>query len=169
MSLIVKIEDFVGRRSIVKNSFTDSDYQYFLDYYEEIYLIELLGAELYDQFKADFMIDGTQPTDPIFKAIYEPFHIDNWRSIVISDGMKSMLLDFIYFEISRKSDALKNLSGNAMNISSNSSKPTQNAVGLYLSYNQGLKPYCAIQWYIRENKSDYPSYNGESKEVTTWL
>jgi len=167
MANIIQVSDFTGRYSIAKNVYTEANIQDYIDYYEKIYLTELLGAELYNLFISD-LVSGV-PQDPIYQAIFNPFSLDENNCLIISDGIKDMILGFCFFEIMRKSDAQQTISGNTRNVMDNSSNISQIQAGLYTSYNTSIKSYDAIQWFICDNEVNYPTYNGQEKNTTTWL
>jgi len=167
MANILQPSDFTGRYDIGQNGYTVTDLQGFIDFYEEDYLQFLLGCELYDLFVAD-LLNG-EPQTPIYQAIFNSFCIDQDNCIIKSAGMKDMLKAFIYFEYARKSDDSVTISGNTQSSSDNSVKPSQIQAGLYNYYNEGINTYHAIQAYIKENETDYPTYNGQPKRISTWV
>ena len=40
---------------------------------------------------------------------------------------------------------------------------------LYSTYNKAIKTYCAIQWFICDNLTLYPEFEGVIKQKTSWL
>jgi len=168
MGLIVKAADFTGKYTIAQTSFTDLD-SYILKY-EERYLIELLGVELFDLFKADIATPLSPPTDPIYLAIYNPIREDDSSCIRISEGMKEMLLGFIYFEYQRDIKFYSTPSGTVVGQSEVARESSGDENYIYGRYNEAVKSYNTIQWYIRDNETeDYPTFNGHCKQISSWL
>ena len=167
MSLILQPSDFIGKYKIVKNGYTQSDLQDFIDIYESQYLKKLLGCELYALFIAD-LVSGV-PQTPIYLTIFNPICEDYNCSIIESNGMKEMLKALIYFEYGRDSDNDITMSGNTRSSSDNSTKPTQITAGLYKFYNRGINSYCGIQELIHRNSTDYPTYNGQTLGYASFI
>jgi len=68
MSLFVKIADFDD--ICPKDKYTAITLQKYLDDLEEGYLIKLFGSTLFDEFKTDFEIIGTIPTEQRFLDVF---------------------------------------------------------------------------------------------------
>ena len=60
-------------------------------------------------------------------------------------------------------------SGQVQMDSENSTMASAAVFGAYEKYNRGVETYRAIQRYICENMSDYPTFNGIRKEFASWL
>lgn len=159
MGLLVNKTDFIGKHLIAVSALNATSIDTYITRYEENYLIALLGASLFDLFKAT-------PTATRFAALTAPFHKDKELCIVKSEGMIDMLKGFIYWEIV-KDQAVKNtLSGNMVGQVENNVLASNDT--LYNRYNEAIRTYWAIQWYIRENLSTYPEYNGQPKGLAHW-
>jgi hypothetical protein len=166
MGEIINSDDFKGRFAIASNTLTQSYNNDYIVYYEKEYLSILLGAEL-SQIFIDDLISGV-PQDQRFKDIFDPFKIDeDCHQLLSSDGIKDMLLGFIYFEICRNIDIKRNVAGNVRNVSDNSSNVGQGT--LVNAYNLAQDTFVAIQQYICDNESVYPEFNGQKLEKTSWL
>lgn len=180
MSKFVQIEDFKGKYKIPKDKFTKIDLQEYIDKYEVLYLQNLLGCEMYEEFNTDFVIPSG-PTQPKFIVIWEPFCKDNnvvgldyWNGFsfscpkqVISAGMKEMLLGFIYWEYVKDNNVKLNIGGVYSNDQDNGTAVGLNASRIYDNYNESIKNYSSIQWYICNSPDgyDYNNYNGIKKEI----
>ncbi len=164
MGLLINKVDFIGTYKVAQNTYTDIDA--YITKYEEAYLIDLLGVELFNLFK-------TYVTTPLTNADYlyirEPFKYDQNSCIISSEGMKSMLLGFVYWEYMRGQKIKKTISGAVVNQSENSREASINNTDIYQKFNDAIKTYEVIQFYIRDNKAlKYPQYNGQCKRFSYW-
>lgn len=154
---------------IPTNKLTEAALQVYIDEWEEEYLQDLLGCELYDLFVADLV--GGVPQTQIYLEIYTSFCYDElecgYRNK--SEGMVKMLQKFIYWKYSRDIKVKATNTGNVVNDNEVSREADFGASRIYELYNQGIKSYCAIQRFICDNSSDYPTYNGSKKGKTNWL
>jgi hypothetical protein len=86
-----------GKYELHKGMYEQQKINEYIDKYERLYLINLLGGNLYTLFVAD-LVAGV-PVLPEYLAIYNAFVYDeNNCDVVISDGMVEMIKGFIYFE-----------------------------------------------------------------------
>lgn len=156
MSDIISLADFQdGAYTIPQDSYIQAAQQSYLDKYEKKYLIELLGVALYDLVIAD-LVAGV-PATPIYLALYDPFYIDSNSSIKYSEGMKAMLIQLVYFYLVRDLPVKKSSSGVGFNVNEVTNGPSYSGFNIVESFNEGVDNYAAIQWYIRDNATDYPS------------
>jgi hypothetical protein len=152
--MIVNISDFTGKYEIHRGLYDQSKLQDYIDIYEKRYLIELLGANLYSEFMSDLDTFNV-PESPNFLQIYNPFYEDQNlildNQILISEGMKQMLKGFIYFEYLK--DTTNQTTPNGMAIPSNENSTTATTLYsmIYTRYNEAIRTYRAIQWYIITN------------------
>lgn len=169
MSKIVKTTDFVGKYSISQNSFNTTDLQAFIDKYEKVYLRDLLGLVLGDLLYAD--IAGSTYLPPVtarFTVLFNAIAQELNGFDVISDGIKEMLLGFIYWEYVKATSVHNTITGNVIAENEVSSKVDFASTEVYNNYNEAIKSYRAIQIYINENSSTYPEYNGKMKVKAHW-
>lgn len=167
MGLIVQTTDFTGKYAIPQNSFSDLDS--FIDKYEKSYLQDLLGAALCVLFLADLDILDTAPTNPIYTKIFAAFAEDSNGLVIKSEGMKVMLLGFIYWEWVREQKVKQTIGGAVVNSSEVSREASGVESNTFSRYNAGIETYTAIQWWIIEHSSDYPDFNGQQKKIASWL
>lgn len=156
---IVQTSDFVGEWIIPSNCFTKLPP--YIEKYEEFYLVRLLGADLFDLFIAD--LTGPTPQVPQaqrFIDIFDPFNLDDSNNLRISEGIKQMLVEFIYFHFMRDKQYIKTNTGTVRTEGSISEQLGYNGWNLVQSYNQGITNYFEIQWFIQDNSSTYPEENG---------
>ena len=166
MGLIINTEDFVGKYRINQNDC--SDLQKYIDKFESEYLQELLGCDLYELFKTDFEITGTAPTDAIYTKIFDEFCQDESLCIIRSQGMKEMLIGFIYYEFVKDAPYKAGDNGAVMNAVEVSTHAGTNEHDIYTRYNIAVETHKAIQWCICENSADYPTFNGQNKVLNHW-
>lgn len=156
MSIVVNT-DFVGKYQITKNQFNTTKINEYIEKYEKLYLLYLLGSDLYDLFIADFW--ESEPVSPIYTDIFEPFHMDIDGCLVISDGIKEMLKGFIYYWIIKEGIQMQTASGSVKPQGENGSIVglTQDTIS---RFNNSVDTAKAIQDYIQDNNGDYPDFNG---------
>lgn len=167
MGLIIKDTDFVGDFTIAKTAFTDINS--YITKYEEKYLIDLLGVELFKLFKADITTPYSAPNTLIYANLFNEIREDDNSCIRVSEGMKVMLLGFIYFQYQRKNSFFATPSGTVQAQGEVSRNTAADENYLYERYNNSIRSYRTIQWYIRKNDTDYPEYNGQCKAVASWI
>lgn len=166
MGLLIEKTDFsTGKYKISQNNYTDIDS--YISKYEERYLIDLMGVELFNLFKAS--VSSHVPAAGIYKTIFDPIRQDDNSCIRISEGMKEMLLGFIYFEFMRD-DKFKSTPGGTVAAQSEVSRETTfEENNIYIRYNISIASYRTIQWYIEDNIDSYPTYNGQPKKIVGWI
>jgi hypothetical protein len=168
MSLYIQIADFKAQSNVAKDKFTKNELQDYIDKFEVIYLQDLLGAELYEEFATDFAILGTEPTDPKFVEIWNSFAKDESCSgILRSIGIKEMLGMFINFEYIRDQPVKNNIGGPQVNVQANSSEPANIKTNLFTNYNEAISTYKSIQWiiHVNPNNYDWSSFHGVLKSI----
>ena len=166
MGLFVTINDFTGKFALSTGMYANTNIQSYIDRYEDIYLTELLGVKLYDLFIADLVsnVPVTAKYTKIFNAFKEELDI----RLIISKGMKDMLVGFIYFEYMKDSITQTTPIG-VVKQSTENSTPISAHTPIYLRYNESVKNYRAIQDYIMQNLSTYPLFRGYTKQYAYWL
>jgi hypothetical protein len=149
--MIVNISDFTGKYQLSTGMYDVTKLQDYIDKYEKRYLIELFGANLYDEFISDLDTNNI-PQSPNFIKVFNPFYENlTFRQLIISEGIKEMLKGFIYFEYSK--DLINQMTpyGNVRPISENSEPVSTLYSMIYARYNEAIKSYKAIQMYIQVN------------------
>lgn len=168
MSKIIRTTDFVGIYAISQNSNSTAVLQSYIDKFETLYIYDLLGKALGDLFLADINPAYSNPATAKFLAIYNSLSIDFSNNEVRSNGIKEMLLGFIYFEYVRKNTVKNTLVGNLIAQNEVSQQADWNSTNIYQNYNEAVRTYNSIQIYIEENKGDYPEFNGNFKKYMNW-
>ena len=166
MSIVAKT-DFVGEYNVSKNCYDQLDT--YIEKYEKHYLLKLLGGELYSLFIADLTVTDPQiPQITRFINLYNAFYDDYESCLVISEGMRKMLVQFIYFHYVRESQVINTAGGtvtNSVELGVNA-KFQGNIVQVY---NEGVKNSHAIQWYICKNEIIYPEANIQEIDYTSGI
>jgi hypothetical protein len=167
MGLFVTISDFTGKFAVSTGMYANTNIQSYIDRYEDIYLTELFGISLYDLFIADLDVNDL-PQATKYEKIFEAFKEEIGFQLIISKGMKDMLVGFIYFEYMKDSITQTTPIGVVKQQSENSN-PISAHTPIYLRYNESVKTYRAIQDYIMQNMSTYPEFRGYVKQYAYWL
>lgn len=166
MSIVVKT-DFVGEYNVSKTNYDHLDT--YIEKYEKHYLIKLLGGQLYGLFIADLTITDPQiPQTTRFINLFNAFYEDYDEQLIISEGIRKMLVQFIYFHYVRELQTENSASGTV----TNSVELGVNAKykgNIVTAYNQGVKNAQAIQWYICKNEADYPEENIQEIDYTSGI
>lgn len=164
MGLIVEVADFTGRFQIP----TDNDrLNAVINSWEKYYLKQLLGIELYKLFAAD--ITAHVPGTLIYQNIFNPIEQDFNQEILISEGIKIMLLGFLYWEYVREVEKKLSTVGFIANTSDVSKPIAIDFTQTNNKYNDAVTSFETIQWYIRDqNITTYPLYNGQEIKRTHW-
>jgi len=168
MGKIVKTTDFVGVFAITQNNFTTPKLQAFIDRFEKEYLYDLLGVTLANLFLADISTPYTPPANADYLIIYNPLDIDAYCKRERSEGIKQMLIAFIYWEFVKDQPVKNTITGPVIAQNEVSTGVDFNDTNLYLIYNLGVKTFNVIQRYIRDNYNDYSDYKGTCKAINHW-
>jgi len=164
MGTIINTTDFVGIHKIAQTSFTELDL--FITRFEEKYLIEVLGFELFTLFKAN--LTAGVPTNPIYIAIFNAIRMDDGNCVYQNNGMKSMILGFVWFEYMATQKFKQTASGTVANQIDVAQNLSFDDMGGYKNYNDSVNDANVIQWYINKNLSDYPTFAGQKQEIAHW-
>ena len=97
MARFVTSSEFNNKFELSVGMYSDDKIQAYIDRYEESYLVQLLGVELYNLFIADLDVSNV-PQASRFVKIFNPFNEQVAFSLMMSKGIKDMLMGFIYFE-----------------------------------------------------------------------
>lgn len=156
--------DFTGIFKIAQG-FSDegAKLQEYIDYYEQYYLVKLLGADLYTEFLAGY------PGDPVYEKLYDPFIMDatDGRPYV-SEGVEVMLKCFIYSHYRKQDLGTPTTAGQLKLTPEGGTHAADEWADYFHTYNRGVKTAKTLRQWIIENREDYPAYKGV-KLLTTWL
>jgi hypothetical protein len=165
MGLLIQKTDFTGVYALSQSISDTIDAS--IEEYEEKYLIDLLGVELFDLFKAN--VTSYIPAVGIYKTIYDPIREDYGNCIRISQGMKKMLLGFVWFHYAVDNAFKHSGTGIVANTQEIAVQANWDSGIVYKKYNTDVSDYQTIQWYIEKNLSDYPKFNGQRKALNYHL
>lgn len=166
MGIIISNTDFIGRWKIAQSGETTKDLNEFISKYEQFYLVQLLGKELFDLFAAD-LIDKVPQTQR-FIDIFEEFYRDEESCVYHSQGMKAMVLGFVYFHYVRAQRIANTTQGNVISMVETSENHSSFS-GLVSRFNESVDTLNAIQWFIQDNESDYSEENMQFVEYTSGI
>lgn len=172
MGFYVNDTDFTGKFEISQGLYTNNNLNDYISRYELKYLKELLGIELFNLYYADADAQPNKiPSIQRFNFIYGPFDYQFSKAygnnnIIMSKGIKDMLIGFIWFEF-KKDDIAKET---PLGLTKQNSETSEGDVTtlFYLRYNESIKTYQAIQDYIVLS-GNYPEFNGVLKQYAYWL
>lgn len=164
MGILINSSDFIGKYKISTNTAQATELDNFIEQYETNYLYDLLGKTLADLFIASVV--NYEPVGAAYLAIYNVIELDLTCSVERNEGMKNMLLGFIYFEWLRKSPIKSTISGQVVSTNENSI-PIMDNWGMTNRYNSSVNDYQIIQYYINQHLTDYPNYKGQYKGYAT--
>lgn len=161
---IVKTSDFVGEYKVSTSRFTELEV--FITKYEKYYLLRMFGKELYDLFIADLTAPTPQiPQTARFTTIFEPFDsIPTFEPFLnISEGIKQMLVMFIYFHYVRESQSYNSIAGQVVNSNENATN-VSTGFNIIDAYNAAVDTYQNIQEYLLQDPTNYPEYQTSYSE-----
>ena len=161
MGVLINKADFVGTFALSK-SISDTIVP-FITRHEARYLRQLLGVELYILFKAD-LTPLQVPTTGIYLTIYNELYLDEDYHPIQSEGMKTMLLGFIWWEYVKATKYKATDTGVVVNSQEVSRGAGWDEGFIYGKYNDSVKTYQNIQEYIlRVDPNAYPTFKGVQK------
>ena len=163
MANIVTISDFEGSFQIQSDTRTTARFNLVRDEYQNEFIYTMMGAELGALFLAD--LDGSGvPQTAIYLSLYNAFQEDtDFGALVRSRGIKEAVKAYVWFFFARNNNHLITTSGNTVKRSENADVSID-PFYLAQNFNKAIETAHAIQWYINENLSDYPTYNGQELE-----
>lgn len=185
---IISASDFTGEFAIVVNGH-DQKLESYIEEKEKGFLYDLLGVELADLLIADLV--GGVPQTQIYIDIFNEFAQDkpNSSGITIyfpwgydyfanylnfckrdnyyhSKGIKYYLKVLIWFNYVRDYIGVAGVNSNGQRRSTNSIDVRYSSPFTANKFNDAIDTARSIQWYIKENDTDYPEFNGSYMEYT---
>lgn len=173
MGLLIVKSDFVGRFALSQSIMDTIDA--YISEFEEKYLIELLGVELFKLFKANVIANAPNkaPSAGVYLTLYSAILEDSDNSFyafygnntIRSRGLKAMLLGFVWFEYVIGTKFKHTGTGIVVDANEVSRDADFTEGYMYQRYNESIKDFVAIQRYIAQNNGDYPKFNGVQKQL----
>ena len=167
MSVLIAPSDFTGVIQLQTDQFTNSELTNYIAEYDRDIVRDLLGQELADLFFTDFDTGSGTPTG-VYATIWNPLNVTYYGVEYRSKGMAYHIARLVWFYYARDNNVNITIGGNKSTESQNS---TPNADNGFLAkvWNDGIRTGQAIQYYINENMTDYPTYNGQHLEFIQGL
>lgn len=147
--MIVTTADFKGKFKMSTGTYIDDNLVEYMTRYERIYLLKLLGVNMYNQFISD--LSNGVPRSPLFLSIFNQLAFEQCDEIVISNGIKDMLLGCIYFEWQRDLINAETPQGGVIPKSETSEIASTLYTTMWNKYNDAIRTYRAIRKYITYN------------------
>jgi hypothetical protein len=168
--IILSLSDFEsGKFELHSGMYTQNNIQEYINKYEKRYLIELLGADLCEDFLTDLVAGGGTPTQPRFIDIFDPISIDYGVELIVSDGLKEMLKGFIYYEYLKDQVSQVTAVGMTTPKGENSERVNTLLTQLYTRYNDAARSFKGVQSFIWTKRGDYTGFNGRQKSLVYWI
>jgi len=158
MGIVINSE-FVGKYALNLNQYNIDKIDSYIEKYEKYYFSNMLGAELYALFIADLDVNNV-PQTTIYENIFNSFIRDYNSTVSTSNGIKEMLLGFIFYHITSDMVVNQTSIGGTKAKNENSTVMGKNA-SITTRFNEAVDTYKAIQCYILDNSVDYPTFNGQ--------
>jgi hypothetical protein len=158
MGIVINSE-FVGKYALNLNQYNIDKIDSYIEKYEKYYLSNMLGAELYALFIADLDVNNV-PQTTIYENIFNSFIRDYNSTVSTSNGIKEMLLGFIFYHITSDMVVNQTSIGGTKAKNENSTVMGKNA-SITTRFNEAVDTYKAIQCYILDNSVDYSAFNGQ--------
>ena len=168
--MILATTDFIADYRISfdpKNQYQVARVTEIMAEYERKIMLKLIGSEMYNEILDSTLGGGVETPSDDLVYIFNAFYYSNCGTIIMSDGMKTMLARMVYLYIARNS-----MAGNTLIGDRNASAEVSNgvdAVSPVRIYNQGVDTYNAIQYYIGLNRDKYPTYTGICERHSSFI
>jgi hypothetical protein len=160
--MILIPSDFNGKHKISQDCY--SELTAYINKYEPIYLIALLGVPLFRLFKDDLNEVTRLPNTERFEAIVNPIY----ERTGISEGLSEMLKGFVFWEYVKDNKFKVTESGVHVSTSDISRNASFTEFNIYGYYNDSVRNYKAIRNYIKANETIYPEFEGVDKQLAHW-
>jgi hypothetical protein len=168
--IILQLSDFTeGKFALHSGMYTQTDIQSYINKYEKRYLLDLLGADLGNEFVTDVQLGSGTPTEPRFLDIFNPIELDYGVELILSDGIKEMLKGFIYYEYLKDQVSQVTAVGMLTPKGENSEPVSGLFTQMYTRYNDAVRSYRSVQRYILTKRGDYSGFNGRQKSLSYWI
>ncbi len=155
---MVTITDFeVGKFKLAFNEQTANDLQACIDRNVPTIMAELFGVELLALYEA-----GISNNEPIYTLLRDEFIIQD-NCLLISKGIKDMLMGFIWCEFQREIYTTPTTTGNVKVKNQNSTDISFPTMMYQINWLASLKSYESIQALCQERYDDYPTFKGIKK------
>lgn len=143
--------DFKGKFELHTGMYASANIQEYIDRYEPLYLMQLFGAKMYDDYVSDMGVLNI-PMSPNYEFLFNPFH-ENYafNQLIVSQGIIDMLKGFVYFEYLKDLTNQMTVNGNVRPVGENSADVSTLYSMMYARYNESVRTFRAIQRHIVNN------------------
>lgn len=158
MATILEISDFKGFSNVKLNGNQVDRFNQIIEDNEFEFLSKMLGVELAELFKTDYIDNSGVPSEQRFKNLLKEMNTQWGRKAYTVNTIKYPLALFIYSIYFADGHVRQTTTGSKQTESENSKTPT---VGSYKHYNNAIVKGKAVQAFIQKNISDYPEFRGQ--------
>ena len=159
--MAVTVASFINKFETTQNEFDTAKLTDYIARYETITLIELFGKELYDLY-----VIGIGASDPVYTFLRDAFTVQlDCGTILDSNGVDDLVTGIVYFYYHRDNYTQQSINGGVKNKGENSDNVSVFVSNIQARWDEAIVSYQAIQGYICENSSVYPTYLGQSKTI----
>lgn len=163
---IINLDCFTGFHNLSRNCYDEEDIQALIDRYEAHYLKKILGNDLANDLYADLDTEGV-PQDSLYTVIFDALYYEGqvcYEEVSYdSFGLKDILTGFCFYHII--TDERFEHTATGLTKANNENSSMVDAVNserfAEMRYNQAAEGVRAIQAYIQDNSTDYPTYKGK--------
>ncbi len=149
---LLTTSDFINKWELSTGMYSTNKLTEYIERYEQQYLRQLFGVDLYNAFVSD--LDSNIPQSPNFKLVFDPLYVDeNLYFMIESRGILDMLKGFIYFEYAKDLMNQQTPFGNVQQTTENSVVVNTLQTMMYARYNESITTYQNIRNYILLNRS----------------
>lgn len=160
MSILLNVSDFVLRYNVAKDSPSVQVVQSYIDLYEQAYIYKVLGVDLGDAV-IDYIANPT-PADPVLDKIIDILAWqDNCGTLYESQGLKKILLGFVYWHYVTESRVQPSITGGAAVQTVETGTLAAPSAEVFSRFNDSARWAKAVQYYCLENAADYPTFKGQ--------
>ena len=152
---------FANKFKLTLTDFNSTEIDDYILRYEVDNLVELFGLELYDLY-----VIGIGASDPIYTKLRDTFREQlSDGTLLISKGVDDISSGVVYFYWSRDNMTQQTSNGPVSQKGENSENATLFVANVQSRWNEAIKSYDAIQRYICDNLTLYPTFKGFKKSV----
>lgn len=161
MSILTSADFENGETKISQNQFNIANFNTFLtEAKENSYIKDILGTTLGQAFIADLTGDPATPTDAKYQLIFSFFSFDESGINESCIGLKEILKYLFYNEFVSGQNIINQSGGNS-SVRIEASNPEGLIKRSTVIYNRAVENICILQYYVCQDSTSYPDYNGK--------
>lgn len=158
----IESSDFAGKYKLSQDTANQTITTRVISEMRDGLIRKIFGATLGNEI-IDYIDNPPGIPDPVLDAVINSFSIDsNCGKLLESIGLKNVLLGFIYFQ--RACDMklqMQSVGGETKPKTENTTVESNPSAKIIQRYNESVNSVRSIQEYVKENRSNYPDYNGQ--------